>query len=258
MSGSRGTWWLSLWLAAVCGAGALADEFRLNDVFYLDEAGLKLIPLKILRPTQITFSRDSSPVLISLRAGQVVYLVGYGEKRYYVETRLTLGTARGWVDAGALEPLSLEQRAVLDQQRERTKIVKAAIARHEVLIGMTQPEVIAALGPPTEKSGTTTAQGAEETWTYVAYRSEPYTQTSFVNGLYVTQTLTRKVPAGGREIVFRNGAVTVVRAKEGNASQPQPEPAPTIIVPVPVPVVVPPHPTPPKPPPKNPPMPKSQ
>ena len=150
---------------------------------------------------------------------------------------------------------------MLDQQRERLKVVKAAIARHEVLIGMTQPEVLAALGPPVEKSGTTTAQGAEEMWTYVAYRNEPYTQTSFINGFYVTQTLTRKVPAGGKEIVFRNGVVTTVRAKEGNASQP--EPTPSVIVPVYVPVPVP-TPTPPKPPtppphpPKTPPTLKTQ
>jgi hypothetical protein len=254
MSGSRGTRWLGWWLATMMGAGALADEFRLNDVFYLDEAGMRAIPLKVLGPAPMTFSRDPSPVLHTLRAGQMVYLIGYCERRYYVEMRLMLGTARGWVDVAALEPLSLEQRAVLDQQRERAKLIKAAIARHEVLLGMTQPEVLAALGPPAEKSGSTTAQGSEETWNYVAYRSEPYTQTAFVNGYYVTQTLTRKVVSGGKEIVFRNGVVTAIRAKEGNASQP--DTAPPMVVPVPVPIIVP-TPTPPKPPtPPTPPPPK--
>ena len=218
-----------------CGAASLADEIRHNDVLYLDEVGIKPIPLRASHAVQITFSRGPSAALGSLRPGQVVHLIGYAEKRYYVEKPLSLGTVRGWVDADALEPLTLEQRAVLDQQRERAKIIKPAIARHEVLVGMTQAEVVAAVGQPHEKSSSRTAQGDEETWNYVTYRNEPYTQTSYVNGFYVTQTLTRKVVAGGKEVVFRNGVVTGIRAKEGGA-QSQEMPPPVV---VPVPVIVP-------------------
>ena len=243
MNGSRRTSWLGLLLAAACGAAALADEIRHNDVLYLDEVGMKPIPLRARYATQITFGRSPSAALSSLRAGHVVHLIGYAEKRYYVERPIALGTVRGWVDADALEPLTLEQRAVLDQQRERARTIKPAIARHEVLIGMTQPEVLAAAGPPQEKSSSRTAQGDEDTWTYVAYRVEPYTQTSFVNGFYVTQTLTRRVAAGGKEIVFRNGVVTTLRAKEGG-TQAQEMPPPVV---VPVPVIIPQPVVPPKP-----------
>ncbi|MFA6564311.1 MAG: hypothetical protein WCV00_20580 [Verrucomicrobiia bacterium] len=227
--------WLGLWLAAAFCAAALADEIRHNDVLYLDEVGMRPIPLKARFGTQITFSRGASAVLGSLRLGQMVRLIGYAEKRYYVEKPIALGTVRGWVDADALEPLTLEQRAVLDQQCERARTIKPAIARHEVLIGMTQPEVIAAVGQPQEKSGSRTAQGDEETWGFVTYRYEPYTQSTMVNGYYVTQTLNRKVVAGGREIVFRNGVVTTIRAKEGG-TQAQEMPLP---IAVPVPVIIP-------------------
>lgn len=210
----------------------MADEIRHNDVLYLDEAGMAPIPLKARLGTQITFSRGASATLGSLRAGQTVQLIGYAERRYYVEKKMALGTARGWVDAEALEPLTLEQRAVLDQQRERAKVIKPAIARHEVLIGMTQPEVIAALGLPQEKSASRTAQGDEETWGYVTYRYEPYTQSSVVNGFAVTQTLNRKVVSGGREVLFRNGIVTTIRAKEAGAQAP--DAPPVVVVPVPV------------------------
>jgi hypothetical protein len=223
---------MGLLLATACGATALGDEIRHNDVLYLDEAGMKPIPLRARYATQITFSRGPSAALGSLRAGQVVQLIGYAEKRYYVEKPIALGTVRGWVDVDALEPLTLEQRAVLDQQRERAKTIKPAIARHEVLIGMTQPEVLAAVGLPQEKSSSRTAQGDEETWGYVTYRYEPYTQSSLVNGFYVTQTLNRKVVSGGREIVFRNGVVTTIRAKETGG--PSPDMPPPIVVPVPV------------------------
>ncbi|MBI5687906.1 MAG: hypothetical protein HZC54_22775 [Verrucomicrobia bacterium] len=226
---------MGLLLAAACGVAALADEIRHNDVLYLDEAGMKPIPLKARVGTQITFSRGASAALGSLRAGQTVQLIGYAERRYYVEKQIALGKVRGWVDAEALEPLTLEQRAVLDQQCERAKTIKPAIARHEVLIGMTQPEVLAAVGQPQEKSGSRTAQGDEETWGYVTYRYEPYTQSSLVNGYYVTQTLNRKVVSGGREVVFRNGVVTAIRAKEGGA-QAQEMPPPVV---VPVPVIIP-------------------
>jgi hypothetical protein len=232
MSGWQKSLWLGLALAAASGVWALADEIRHNDVFYLDEAGMKPIPLKARVGTAITFSRGSPAALGTLRAGQTVQLIGYAERRYYVEKPIALGTVRGWVDAEALEPLTLEQRAVLDQQRERAKLIKPAIARHEVLIGMTQAEVLAAVGPPQEKSASRTAQGDEETWGYVTYRYEPYTQSSVVNGYAVTQTLNRKVVTGGREVVFRNGAVTTLRAKEGGAQAQEPPPA--IVVPVPV------------------------
>ncbi len=227
--------WLGLWLAAACGVAALADEIRHNDVLYLDEVGMRPIPLKARFGTQITFSRGASAVLGSLRAGQTVQLIGYAEKRYYVQKPIALGTVRGWVDAEALEPLTLEQRAVLDQQCERARTIKPAIARHEVLIGMTQPEVLAAVGQPQEKSSSRTAQGDEENWSYVTYRYEPYTQSSFVNGFYVTQTLNRKVVTGGREVVFRNGVVSTIRAREGGV-QAQEMPPPVV---VPVPVIIP-------------------
>jgi len=51
----------------------------------------------------------------------------------------------------------------------------------------------------------------------------------------VTQTLNRKVVTGGREVVFRNGVVTTIRAKEGG-TQAQEMPPPVV---VPVPVIIP-------------------
>jgi len=225
------------WLAAVGASTAFAGEIRQADVLYLDEAGLKPLALKTRRPVSLTFSRDQSTILAPLRPGQSVWLMGYADKRYFVEARMVTGPMRGWVDADALEPLSLEQRAELDQRRERMQTHRAAIARHEVLIGMTPAEVIAAWGQPTEKSRTATAQGEEETWQFTTYRSEPYTQTSFVGGFYVTETLYRKVAVGARQVAFRNGLVVAVRE---NQSVPQQEAAPVeVVIPVPVPVPVP-------------------
>jgi len=204
-------------------------------VFYLDEAGLKPIPLKTLRTVPLTFSRDQSTILAPLVTGQNVWLIGYAEKRYYVSSVITTGVVRGWVDANALQPLTLEQRAELDNKREVFHAQRAAIARHEVLIGMTPAQVTAALGNPTERNRTTTAQGDEEVWSYITFRSEPYTQTHFVGNQYVTETRYRKVPTGGKHISFRNGIVVGIR--EGKDSS-QPEPPPTVVTTVPV-IIVP-------------------
>ena len=200
---------------------AIAGEIRHPDVLYLDEAGIRPLALRTRRPVSLTFSRDQSTILAALRPGQPLWLAGYADRRYFVEARMVTGLMRGWVDADALEPLSLEQRAELDQRREQMRTNRAAIARHEVLMGMTPAEVTAAWGQPTEKSRTTTAESEEEIWRFISYRSEPYTQTSFVNGYYVTETLYRKVPTGARQVVFRNGQVVAIR--EGETVQPQPQ-----------------------------------
>ncbi|MCX7824500.1 MAG: hypothetical protein N2689_02975 [Verrucomicrobiae bacterium] len=229
-------------LAVIAVNTALAGEIRHADVLYLDEAGMKPLVLKTRRPVSLTFSRDQSTILAPLRQGQVVSLLGYAERRYFVEARMVTGPMRGWVDADALEPLSLEQRAELDQRRERMQTNRAAIARHQVLIGMTPAEVIAAWGQPTEKSRTATAQGEEETWQFITYRSEPYTQTSWVGGFYVTETLYRKVAVGSRQVTFRNGLVVAVRENQGVQQR---ETAPVeVVVPVPMPVPGPPPPRP--------------
>jgi hypothetical protein len=186
----------------------------------------------------LTFSRDQSTILAPLAAGQNVWLIGYAEKRYYISSVITTGAVRGWVDTNALQPLTLEQRAELDNKREVLQAQKAAIARHEVLIGMTPAQVTAALGTPTERNRTTTAQGDEEVWSYITFRSEPYTHTYFVGNQYVTETRYRKVPTGGKHISFRNGIVVAIR--EGKDSS-QPEPPPTIVTTVPV-IIVPPGP----------------
>ena len=222
------------WLAAVVVSTAIAGEIRHADVLYLDEAGLKPLALKTRRPVSLTFSRDQSTILAPLRPGQTVWLMGYADRRYFVEARMVTGPMRGWVDADALEPLSLELRAELDQRRERMRTNRAAIARREVLLGMTPAEVIAAWGQPTEKSRTATAQGEEEMWQFITYRSEPYTQTSFVGCFYVTETLYRKVAVGAKQVAFRNGQVVAIRQSE-NVQQQEPQQTQTI-VPVPVPV----------------------
>ncbi len=230
MNRSR-TWGRAVALLLVVGAmAARGVENRFSDVFYLDEAGLKLIPLKTLRRVPLTFSRDQSTILAPMVAGQRVWLVGYAEKRFYVSSLIRTGVVRGWVDVDALEPLSLEQRAELDHKREMLRTQKAAIARHEVLIGMTQAQVQAALGNASERARSTTAESEEEVWSYITYRREPYTQTFLINGHYVTETRYRKVPTGGKHISFRNGLVAGIREAE-NTAQAEP-PAAITTVPV--------------------------
>ena len=197
---------------------AFAAETRYDDVAYLADLGQPPLPLRVTKPTDITFSRDPRSILAHLEEGQVVTVFGLGERQDYVSVRIASGPARGWVDANALESPPAELVAKLKEQREKAAAHRALIERHDVGAGMTQAEVLASLGKPERKARVRALEGEQEQWFYVTYRYMPY-YTRFPDEKGKAQQLVsyRREPAGHRIVTFRNGEVVEVTLDETNA-----------------------------------------
>jgi hypothetical protein len=132
-------------LALSAAATGCSAETRYDDVIYFDESKQPTVRLKVLHRTPITFSPDPQSVIGYLAEGQRVEVVGLGENQHYVSARVATGTARGWVDARALEAPPAELLARLQARHTQTQAHRQLIDRHEVAAGMTRAEVRASL-----------------------------------------------------------------------------------------------------------------
>lgn len=216
---------------AVChGACTLAAEIRFEDVMYLDEIHAKPLPLKVKSRVALTVSRDQSTVMAYLQKDDVVWLIGIGESRHYVEAFIPSGQARGWVDVEAIEAISEEIRGDVEHRVRKNRRFKELIARKEIDIGMTRGQVEAALGKPTDRKRTVDGEMVEEEWTYRSYKNLPQRDLYTVNGRVLERTYYRKVFAGGKTVLMRNDEVVSIREEQTTPE----EPVPTISLPPPI------------------------
>ena len=209
-----------LWL--LCGAAALpAAETRYDDVIYLDESKQPTLHLKTLYRTPITFSHDPRSVLAYLAQGEVVEVLGLGETQHYVAARIATGTARGWVDAKALEapPVGLMDR--LRARQEQAQAHRELIERHVVAATMTRAEVRASLGKPEHTSRLRTREGEREQWFYTIYKYLPYYVRSHDSSGQIQQVVSyRREPAGHKVITFQNDEVMEIAEEQAESAHP--------------------------------------
>lgn len=216
-------------LLLVFAGRAWAAEIRYPDVLYLDDAKQPPLTVKTLRRVPITFSRDQSRIIAYLAKGQPVAVLGFGEARYYVEAQIVTGSARGWVDADALESPPEQLLKDLRARRERAAAHRQLIERHEVEIGMTREEVLASLGRPDRKVRIRVPGGDQEQWVYFTYRYLPfYNQYTDAKGEVQTQVTYRRVASGHRSVTFRGGEVVGI----ADDFEEKPLPPDVIVVPV--------------------------
>jgi hypothetical protein len=210
-------------LYLLCGTAVLpAAEIRYDDVIYLDEWKQPTLHLKALQRTPVTFSRDPRSVVAYLAPGEVVEIIGLGEAQHYVAARIATGTARGWVDAQALEAPPAGLLAKLLGIRDKAQAHRELIERHEVAVTMTHAEVRASLGKPDRTSQLHAREGAQEQWFYSVYRYQPYyVQSRDASGQLQQVVSYRREPAGHKVITFQNGEVVkVTEEQEENARPP--------------------------------------
>jgi hypothetical protein len=208
-----------------------AAEIRYEDVIYLDQVHAKPLPLKVLRDAKLTVSRDQSTLLAYLEAGQTVWLLGFSDTRYYAETIIPSGKARGWVNIEAVERIPDEVRAEIEQLVRAAKRTKELIAKKQIEVGMSKEQVQAALGKPDERSRTVGEDRVEEQWTYRTYKSVPQRDYYYVDGKMFERAYYTKVLAGGKTVTFRNDEVVSIQDED---KAPQLPAHPVIVAPPPM------------------------
>jgi len=225
--------WEIMGLVAVVGFWAellAVERLRLSNVFYVEDHLEKPLELKALRKTLITFSRDGSGLLDTLRAGQHARLVGIGKDRYLIKTMTLNGRVEGWVVASDMEPIPEAIVKELDQKSKEAEKLRQAIEKKEVEIGMPQDAVIKILGKPKAKSSIKDAAGSFEQWTYTTYKNVPFYLPSNIGGTNFIATVYRKAPVGTKVITFQEKKVIRFETKEEET--PPSQGGPIVIPPV--------------------------
>ena len=203
-----------LWVAGLFLAVNLgAVESRFPDVLYLDEIGEKLPVMRTTRTAGLSSSPDMKNVLWTLFANQSVQLIGYYPGVYYVETKVSTGTARGWVEAGAIEAISPSTIAEWQKKLVRIREHRTMIAAHKIGIGFTTDEAQAAMGKPDRVATVTTTSGRQETWTYSLMSPIPFYEyyISVDGRTVITNSYAQPMQVGTRTVLFLDGVVVEYR-----------------------------------------------
>jgi hypothetical protein len=197
----------------ICGLFAVSERLRLEGVLYLNDILERPIELRATRATYMTFTRDGTSILGTILEGQKVQVVGLSDYRYLVAGRLRGGVTEGWVVPSDFEAISEATMKEINAKREHAEKIKAAIARGEIMIGMTQEMVEKILGSPGSKSQILDERGAFDQWTYTAYKSIPYQVPGSINGTNFMSVLYRKVPTGSKVVTFQDKKVIRFESK---------------------------------------------
>jgi hypothetical protein len=202
----------ALLLAAAAAPGV--ERARQEDVTYVEDFLAEPLVLRTLRATPLTFSRDGSGVMDWLVEKQKVTVLGLGPDRHLVRAVISNGKAEGWILANDLERPSEETLADFEKKRKEAERIRQAVARGEVVVGMTQDAVLKVLGKPGAKSSVREAGGEFEQWTWTTYKSIPYYLPTTINGTNVVSTFYRKVPVGTKVATFQGSQVIRFEQKE--------------------------------------------
>ncbi len=164
--------------------------------------------------------RDLRGPLGTLAVGAACELMAWSREVFYVQGVSTRGTkVTGWADPASLSEIP---PTLLDDARDAArhrKTVEAAIARKDVILGMTSDDVRAAMGKPDSVARLRTEEADSEKWSYIVYDRVPQRETyrDFYGFLRERVTYIR-VPVSRRDVHFENGLVVAVEDAEEPAA----------------------------------------
>lgn len=183
---------------------------------YLEDFTKKNPQVAVLAEGPIFFDITMKRFLGNLKAGQLVELQAISDGGYRVKGKAYQGQVVGWIDPKYLQTLAPEFVEELNKANDRLAMVRALIAKNEVALGMTQPEVLESLGKPQKKTSRLDAKGKQEVWEYVRYDNVPQTQTVLdAFGRPFNTTVYLKVPVGQLAVVFNDDLVSSLEQTEG-------------------------------------------
>ena len=194
-------------------AGGLIRE---PGAVYLEDFVKQPVKLAVLADTSIYFHIDLGRYLGTIRKGQIVELQAVGEKAWRIRGKAQQGQVAGWVPATALSPLRQDFLDNLRQNALRKTEVDALIQKNEVAVNMTPDEVSKALGKVSKKTSRLDANGREEIWEFIRYKTVPQEITGYDReGRLVTRITYIKVPNGKLAVTFQNNLVSALEQSEG-------------------------------------------
>jgi len=184
---------------------------------HVEDVLTKPVLLKILTDTPIFANATMDRATGSMAPGTLVKLVGFSDTAFRVRGRARHGDTSGWVRMA--DVLSPDPNLVpnLKKMHERQIQVEALIAEHQIALGMTSEEVLAAMGKPSRKTSKLSASGKDEKFDYVVYDRVPQYNTSFDAFGRPFQTVTYlKVETGSLSVNFKNSIVDTIEETKGN------------------------------------------
>lgn len=205
----------ALFLAPVLAhAGAVIRE---EGAVYLEDFMKQPVRLATIADTSIFYQKDLGRYLGTIRKGQIVELQAVGEKAYRIRGKAQQGQVAGWVSEAALSPLRQDFLDNLRQNALRKTEVDALIEKNEVAVNMTPEEVTKSLGKASKTTSRLDANGREETWEFVRYKTVPQEVSGYDRtGRLITKIAYVKVPNGKLSVTFQNSLVTTLEQTEGN------------------------------------------
>ena len=204
----------ALVLAPACAqAGAVIRE---PGAVYLEDFIKQPVKLTTLADTQIFYQSDLGRYLGTIRKGSIVELQAVGENVVRVRGKAQQGQVAGWVAAASLSPLKQEFLDNLRQNAARKTEVDALIAKNEAAVNMTPEEVAKALGKASKKTSRLDANGREEVWEFIRYKTVPQEITGYDREGRLVRSITYvKVPNGKLAVTFLNNLVSALEQSEG-------------------------------------------
>lgn len=152
----------------------------------------------------------------NLIPAQTAVLLAVSDKAYRVRAKAKQGQISGWVSKSAITGIPEGFEARLREYYERYVIVSELIENHQVALGMTVAEVIAAIGPPDKRNSTVNAEGRSDSLEYISYERVPQTVMTFNSfGQQVPMTQYIEVESGRVQIGFQNDMVNSISESEG-------------------------------------------
>lgn len=186
-------------------ASALSRE---KGAIYLEDATDKDVKVTTTAEAEVFSNLRGERRLGVIPPGRSVSIIAISKTALRIRGRAVHDNVVGWIARSAATPVNEKFIEQLRAAAERRQTVDALIAKKEIAVGMTQEEVEAALGAPSERNSRVDASGRRDSLDYITYRTvsrQVVQYDQFGQPYYVF--VPQKIETGRRSVEFVNGVV---------------------------------------------------
>ncbi|MFT5468790.1 MAG: hypothetical protein ACI8UO_003902 [Verrucomicrobiales bacterium] len=175
------------------------------------------VVLRVAHAAPVFYQLDGARRLGTLRPGHDAEVIAISNKAYLVRAKAEHVDVVGWVTPKAFQAHSGKDFvAALKELYKRQVLVNDLIAKRQVALGMTIPEVKLALGDPDRVNQTIEAEGRKDSLEFITYEKvlQPVTRYD-QSGVPFRDYVYVKVETGKTTIDFKDEIVTGIHNTEG-------------------------------------------